>query len=770
MRSVVALGLLIMGMLVASPRVLAQLEAEPRIQPPPAIPASLPSSGVSVAVVSSGGAALGAYEGGYLEALTETLQANPDLARVRIATGTSAGSLNSLLTAVEACSGATHDPSQSWFYRVWTAPTFQKLYVREETTGTAMFSRRSLMEVAAQLEQAWNQGLPESCDIVLGVPVTRVIPREVMLHPPYQVVPLTLERFAVRVRGRGPGRPPELENYRDPRSAVGVPLLPIDGEQPDEFDSLLDLLFASAAFPLAFSPVELRHCVRADGDRTPCTVENATTATFVDGGVFENEPLGLAAWIARVGLEAGPDGRSTGFRPLPDNTQEHLPPGLVFVMLDPHTYAFPLLPEDDGTVPDDALGLSMRLADTFVNTARTSQLQRVLERFPGLRDAIRPTSTSYPPISSLLEDFFGMIDHDLLAFDYVLGMYDARRALRGGVAETMRRVHGDGFELTVPEPPPGSRLAKPLRCLEAVLDGIGDANSACDGDELRGFRAILQVTLERTYTLCRERGNREAPTDHRHCLAAMRGERPPTVPGVRAKRNWELLPVTDQTRSSIDRLVDYGFVFDELGRTASSGEMVARLVRERLGVITATFADVQPENSFLLRIALRAALDSLQYAPPRVTMHLVLGNGLEFGASFGRPSGHVPWLRLATVLRTNGPFDAIGTGDAYWRIAPAAGFEIDPTALNGGTVAWRFGQRVGYSFSTYDKFGSDACPGERSLQYRCSRMTFTTYAALTILGLARAQITFDAEPGLGRDQYFVWSIFPSLGFEWRSIH
>lgn len=57
----------------------------------------------------------------------------------------------------------------------------------------------------------------------------------------------TEERFVIRIRGRGAGIAPSVGNYQDVDNGFALALLPVDGESPDEFGSIRDLLFASGA-------------------------------------------------------------------------------------------------------------------------------------------------------------------------------------------------------------------------------------------------------------------------------------------------------------------------------------------------------------------------------------------------------------------------------------------------------------------------------------------------------------------------------------------
>ncbi|HEU4533513.1 MAG TPA: patatin-like phospholipase family protein, partial [Polyangiaceae bacterium] len=209
----------------------------------------------------SGGVSLGSYEAGFLYYALETAKRNPELFDLRLATGASAGSINALLSVMSACSGLDETPSESLFYSTWVSVGFRELFVPADATALGVFSRRHLGRRVARIEERWKQGLSETCDVVLGVSATRVEPKGgAQAHNPLSPARVE-ERFALRVRGRGAGREPGLTNYVDPAYQFGQPMLPEGADRQVAFAALRELLYASSAFPIAFPPVNLAHCV-----------------------------------------------------------------------------------------------------------------------------------------------------------------------------------------------------------------------------------------------------------------------------------------------------------------------------------------------------------------------------------------------------------------------------------------------------------------------------------------------------------------------------
>ena len=110
----------------------------------------------------------------------------------------------------------------------------KQLYRPDSTNPLAVFSQDSLVRVGTMVEEELARGLPESCDVVLGIVASRVSPRLLHAAADRLKVPVTEERFSVRLRGRGPGRMPLLTNYVDPDDQDEQALLPeaADGSVP----------------------------------------------------------------------------------------------------------------------------------------------------------------------------------------------------------------------------------------------------------------------------------------------------------------------------------------------------------------------------------------------------------------------------------------------------------------------------------------------------------------------------------------------------------
>ncbi|RYZ68173.1 MAG: patatin-like phospholipase family protein [Proteobacteria bacterium] len=262
-----------------------------------------------VALTLSGGVSLGAYQSGSLAYASLVLKQNPALLQTRLMTGASAGALNAFLSVISICGLENRLPSESDFYKTWVGFKGEELLAsKSETKG--LFSRRAFDTIVERLHAKWKLGLPKSCDVVLGLSVTRVTPLKDISQLGYS---RQSEKITVRIRGRGEGASPLITNYVNPTLSPRPILLALKpGDDDQNFQALKDVLFASAAFPVAFAPQKIKTCVSGPTDRWrhadlpfTCQDDEAEEADFVDGGIFDNKPLALGERIARTGLERG---------------------------------------------------------------------------------------------------------------------------------------------------------------------------------------------------------------------------------------------------------------------------------------------------------------------------------------------------------------------------------------------------------------------------------------------------------------------------------
>lgn len=727
----------------------------------------------TLSVTVSGGASLGSYEGGYLYYLEETLERNPAAVRLQIGTGTSAGSTNALLVLLATCRPSVPRPEDSPFFTTWSRSNFERLFVPEHVDALGMFSRTVLSEVWDEQEALFERGLPVGCDLLLGVPATRLEAFEIPLRGALGGLARSEETFVVRITGRGEGRPPSVENYVDRARAYAPAFLPVDGDVPHEFRAVRDLVFASSSFPLAFSPYPLAHCIGAEEDENAaaCRPENATHALFADGGVLDNTPLRLASMMARTGLV--PDRAPVAgavFRDAPDITERELPARTHFLYLDPDITAYPFEPPPDESTRADsgAIETFTRFGANVIDGARARELSALLEDYPEMRDRVRVSHAYVPQMGDLLYGFFALFDQQFRDFDFMLGMLDAERFVKAELTSALR-THASDETITLTEPDVNeeSPVFRAFACARAFLHGVGDPEALCRGDDLVATRALLQLSIERLHLRCSTlpEGSR---TTHAHCRRAMAGEPVPRVPhlpepGAReARRRGE-----SAIEHAVRRLDAMGFVFRGLGLRRGQGSRALLAMRERLGAMGGRFVAEQPSGRQVLDVVLRYAMNELVYTPPRVIGHVAIGRHIEVGASLGSPFGRVRWLRGTAALSIVGTETLIASGPTRMAFGGALGLEMEPLPLSSATFQLRLGGRLGYALGTADGAGREPCD-DNDLARFCSRPYVDTYVAFSVAEAVRLSLSAFFYPAWGEGRELSFFIGPSIGVQLRS--
>jgi hypothetical protein len=303
-----------------------------------------------LAVTVSGGVSLGAYQAGSTWALIFALRSYDRLVAARqraervlvtvpplpqarygldVLTGASAGNINALLAAFTYCQTKSPTrPDSSLFWHSWIPIGFLDLVKPPMTPeDRGVFSRAAFGSTWERLTTAMKaDSAVANCDLLLGITATKVTPESFRIA---NGVNAPVQRFAGVFRmvsdsttgGLALVEPrqddvvhqdvtdilildPELDTLRQPS--------PLGRDVRVAWPSIRALVEASGAFPVAFSPRQIPYrlldSLRWDREQPPgqtappCRLrmtnprqcEAPLRDRFVDGGVFDNRPLGLA--------------------------------------------------------------------------------------------------------------------------------------------------------------------------------------------------------------------------------------------------------------------------------------------------------------------------------------------------------------------------------------------------------------------------------------------------------------------------------------------
>lgn len=388
----------------------------------------------------SGGISLGSYEAGLNWALVKMMkkrrmhaiednQPYPHLVSI---SGASAGGINTLLTAISWCvdedkiqNGKKYNDivRQNIFYSTWCPIGLEQLLpdnydAYEKTDG--LLSREEFRKITANLKDLLNEEIyREDCDIPFALIVTRTNP----LILDVEGIKVKNERFVIPLKlvsdKKHPGKIKILNHIVDNSSPLfgNVIYLQTDGNHVSP-GSLIDAALATSAFPVAFGriPLDYCNCIENTGPVTEVCPDRCVpeAADFVDGGVFDNVPLGVAKALAEESYSQNPD---------------HLPP-YNYIYMAPDNRRPPITEDTEKIKEKSSYGLANQLSFLAgaISTGQDYELYNVLRNVKWNDPARRRLllTTRYPSLTgSYLGHFGAFLDQTFRDYDYYAGVYDA---------------------------------------------------------------------------------------------------------------------------------------------------------------------------------------------------------------------------------------------------------------------------------------------------------------------------------------------------------
>ena len=355
---------------------------------------------VKASMVISGGVSLGAYESGYNWALIKLINkvretnklVEPDL---RSIAGASAGAINSTLSAIYWCQKDSiplkNTVDDNLFYDTWVNLDLDDLVIpgKDPNNKSTLFSRRALVKKGQNIVEHMKQPIyRKDCEVPLGIAVTKAVPivedvGGMKMKNQHFSVPLTFKEKNGKAIVENRDMPPSEDFY------IAIPNIDKDRMK------LIDVLFASSAFPGAFQQVKLDYSYKGKN----------YSHYFVDGGVYDNVPLDLAVDLDSEAslfffLDPG-NVRKEKIVVEDKEEKEEVPVGFISTNLDP------LLGSAD-------IYQSMMLYRAFNKHIRYNPNRSLMH------------SSRYHPITGqFLAHFGAFIDLNFRIYDYYVGVYDA---------------------------------------------------------------------------------------------------------------------------------------------------------------------------------------------------------------------------------------------------------------------------------------------------------------------------------------------------------
>lgn len=291
---------------------------------------------VPFALAVRGGVSLGAYEAGFNWALLRYMKTRRVDKRepgqsyidLRATSGASAGSINALISTISWCIDDERAQSSDLFvdavsnnifFDTWADMGFEELLPKEVDSleryraDDGVLTRNAFQKSISRMEHLLaTDNFRPGCEVRFGIMVTRVDPAitnvaGVEVHNQRFVIPLTL-----RVDDSGHARFLScLVDHEDPAfgnvmylqgTRTGNATCPIEHGTA----AVIEAIEASSAFPVAFGRKHINYCEAVtDFDdplvdevgKCPVSMRHAFDE-FIDGGLFDNLPLGVSKALA----------------------------------------------------------------------------------------------------------------------------------------------------------------------------------------------------------------------------------------------------------------------------------------------------------------------------------------------------------------------------------------------------------------------------------------------------------------------------------------
>lgn len=282
------------------------------------------------ALTISGGISLGVYEAGLNWVIIEQLRdgnlKDDKNVRLQAITGASAGAINTIIAALRYCEkeNLPSNAEDNLFNQTWRyigieglLPDNVKEYDKLDGYKDGVFSRKVFADVLSTLtKKSAARDFRNNCKISLGLTVTRHVPEDKVIGVGNSKQNIKVQRFVIPLLMETKNGYVTFKNnlnYPSRNKELGYLFLKQDKHGYISFDKILKSALASSAFPFAFGRVRLPYCrpisfngnsVQTDDSPQTETFSSlqemcpkkyeSVTYDFVDGGFFDNVPLGLA--------------------------------------------------------------------------------------------------------------------------------------------------------------------------------------------------------------------------------------------------------------------------------------------------------------------------------------------------------------------------------------------------------------------------------------------------------------------------------------------
>jgi hypothetical protein len=304
------------------------------------------------------------------------------------------------------------------------------------------------------------------------------------------------------------------------------------------------------------------------------------------------------------------------------------------------------------------------------------------------------------------------------------------------------------------------------------MDGAKSAQQACEGEDLRDFRIVLQTSVERLWDACAAQKGPDAYDRDPLCRRARLGEPVMAVPFVEplAGNAWRRGVNEGDAAYAMRLLAAHRFQFQDLGLSREEADKAPAVLRARFLEIGDSVSATQPSGEgVVVSTLVKMVADQVTYVPPSFTMWAMYGRDPEIGLSKGFQTGHalVAPLRFHAALQFTGADQLLSSESGNFALGALVGAEYLPSAWADTRLQPSILLRGGWLFSTNDGGGFGDCPDPAPDAIGgCSRPIVQGGVSATLLERIRLQLTGNWYPPAHSGQKHQWSIGPGIGVQW----
>ena len=559
-----------------------------------------------MALTISGGVSLGAYESGFLYLLNRQIVQSRKY-NLKIVTGASAGAINGVVSILNNCRPLTDDVQSSINWKIWTGLGIDQLTDIKKVTSTSLFSRDGLTEYTDQIRNEFLDGLSSDCDLVLGIAVTRKKPKSQEIRPGL-ISHRHQEFFAIRIKGRGLGKPPEIENFPIGKSGTYQLYLPFNKSSENNYKLLESVFTASAQFPIAFAPLELSFCDFESIEPTSkCKDQFIEKADFIDGGLYDNTPADIAYNISQKFLTK--------------NENKKIIYNII-TLSDQAVYR-----EDASSETSDSMvSYVAKIFSDFVSTSRNDGLSRFLLKDKSIVNRTYSNSAILVKTSKYYYAFSGFVDKGFREYDFYAGMFDAKYFLES----TFIKKKQDLSSLK------SVSSWQKLFCFEDLYLSKIQNSSACEAAfNNKGFQILTNVNYELTVESCKNHA-----LNKKFIVCELLGIENKPQTDTDSSTKQEAKPESEYSFFS-RRLAEENYPFEN---QAYPNENLSDVIRRKLQPTIKHLIGSQKGSDLLIENETNIILDSLSFKPPDSKTLFGLGSHFQYTRNFLiNQSAEGPW-------------------------------------------------------------------------------------------------------------------------------